>query len=121
MKNIERLFNVVNRSLFRIDGNLDYERTTQAIIKLCSAINDYDGESESLWYLGEFGDCMLDDLIAGAFWHYTEYHGGQYSIGYAALSALGSIYDPGMESGVPDNPAYQELQHKFNELKQLEE
>ena len=52
---------------------------------------------------------MLMDLIVGAYWHYTEWHSGQWSKGYAALSALGRIYSPNMETVDPDNMAYQGL------------
>jgi hypothetical protein len=111
MKNINRVFNVIDNSLFRITGNLDYWRLTDAIIRLSELIRDYDGDTEDIWYIGEYGECCLSDLIVGAYWHYTEWHGGQSSQGYRALSALGQIFDPGMSS--PDdeqeNAAYLEL------------
>lgn len=96
--NIERLFGVINKSLFRIDGTLPYDRVTEAIIKLCEVIKDTETD-EFIWSeVGEFGDCCLGDLIMGAFWHYVEWHAGQWSDGYRALSILGTIFDPGMTS-----------------------
>lgn len=97
-RNIERLFNVVNRSLFTINGKLDYDRLTDAITRLANVIKDTYTD-ENVWYIGEGGETTLDGLIVGAFWHYTEWHGGQNSKGYAALSALGEIFNPGMSSG----------------------
>lgn len=109
MKNINRLFTVIDNSLSRVTGKLDYTRITQAITKLANRIQAYDGETESIWYIGENGEYTLDDLIVGAYWHYTEWHGGQWSEEYAALSALGQVFNPGMTSCEPDNMAYQAL------------
>ena len=97
-RNIARYFRVIDSSLFMVCGNLDYERVTDAIIKLANAVDEYDGDTESIWCIGEFGECCLSDLIVGAYWHFTEWHGGQWSKGYAALSALGQVFQPGMTS-----------------------
>ena len=97
--NIERLYNVIDCSLFRINGSLDYDRITDAIISLANTVHNYDGDTENIWYtIGEGGECSLGDLIVGAYWHYTEWHGGQWSKGYQALSALGQVFNPGMTS-----------------------
>ena len=101
MKNINRLFKVIDNSLFMTTGQLDYDRITDAIIKLSNAVHSFEGDTEEIWYIGEHGNCCLSDLIVGAYWHYTEYHGGQYSKGYAALCALGQVFNPNM-SGAPD-------------------
>jgi len=100
MKKTERYLNLINNSLFRTTGKLDYERVTQAIINMSRYIYDNvpDDENEGLWYLGESSDCCLSDLIVGAFWHYTEWHSGQNSKGYEALSALGGLFSPNMSS-----------------------
>lgn len=98
MKNIQRYFRVIDNSLFMVTGNLDYDRITDAIIALANAVHEFDGDTEQICYIGEFGACCLSDLIVGAYWHYTEWHGGQWSKGYAALSALGQIFSPGMTS-----------------------
>lgn len=108
-RNIERLFNVIDRSLFRIDGTLDYDRVTDALIKLANTISDTETD-ETVWSIGEFGECNLGDLIVGAYWHFTEWHSGQWSKGYEALSALSRIFSPGMSSVEPDNAAYQALE-----------
>jgi hypothetical protein len=51
----------------------------------------------------------LDDLIVGAYWHYSEWHGGQSSKSYVALCALGQVFTPGMSRADEDNEAYQAL------------
>lgn len=107
-RNIERLFNVIDKSLFFITGTLDYERITDALIVLSNELINTETD-ESIWYLGECGNCMLGDLIEGAYWHFTEWHSGQFSKGYAALSALGQIFDPGMSCSDEDNTCYQSL------------
>ena len=108
-KNIESIFKVINKSLFTINGTLDYDRLTDAIILLADSVHNYKGEDESLWYIGEFDYCALPELITGAFWHYTEWHRGQYSKTYQALSALGEVFNPGMTTSEEDNEAYTAL------------
>ena len=97
-RNIARYFRVIDSSLFMVTGNLDYDRITDAIIKLANAVDEYDDDTESIWYIGEYGACCLSDLIVGAYWHFADWHGGQWSKGYAALSALGQVFQPGMTS-----------------------
>jgi hypothetical protein len=106
IKTITRYFNIIDRSLFTVCGSLDYERITDSLIKLANTIADYDGDTESIWYIGEYGACSLADLIVGAYWHYTEWHAGQWSKGYAALCALGRVFDPGMTMPETGNWAY---------------
>jgi len=96
VKNIERLFHVINNSLFTINGKLEYPRITDAIIKLAIELQETETD-EFIWYIGEGGDCCLMDLIVGAYWHYSQWHNGQDSKEYVALSQLGLIYSPGFE------------------------
>ena len=104
MKQIIRLHRIIEANLCTFKGSLDYDRVTDAIIALTDAINNESGEID--WYLGEHGYVDLIELITGAYWHYTEWHGGQYSKGYLALSKLGSIFEPNMEPVDTDNLAY---------------
>jgi len=106
LNNITRYFDVINNSLFLTNGVLGYDRITDAIIALSNTIAGYDGDTEEIWWIGESGNCCLSDLIVGAYWHYTEWHSGQWSKGYAALSALGYIFNPGMTYPETDNEAY---------------
>jgi len=108
---IKRLHAVIDRSLFYLDGTLDYDRITDALITLSNAIMDYDGDDETMWNtVGEFSPSNLPDMIVGAYWHYTEWHGGQCSKGYAALSALGDVFNPGMTMPDRDNETYLALE-----------
>jgi len=97
-KNINRYFKVVNKALFRIDWNLSYARTIEAIEKLAELIHNTDTD-ETVWYIGEYTEATLDSIIVGAFWFCTDYHGGQNSIEYRLYSRLGEIYNPGMSNG----------------------
>jgi hypothetical protein len=97
-RNIERLFNVANRALFRLDSTLSYQRTLEAIERLSQEVLDTETD-EDVWYIGEFGDCTLDSLIVGAYWFLTDYHAGMHSLEYRVLSRLGEVFNPGMTSG----------------------
>lgn len=108
-RNIARLFNVIDNSLFMVTGSLGYDRITSAIVDLSDLVNHYDGETMDIWGIGEFGTCCLSDFIVGAYWHYTEWHGGQYSESYVALCALGRVFSPGMSGPEEENEAYQAL------------
>ena len=110
MKNIERYYRVIDRSLFTTAGALDYDRLTAAIIQLADAVHEYDGDTGVVWCIGEFNACCLADLLVGAYWHYTEWHGGQWSRGYAALCAIGRVFDPGMAMPERENGAYLALE-----------
>ena len=108
-RNLERLFKVINNSLFMTTGKLDYDRITAGLILLANGLYSDDNDSEEVWYIGEGSACCMDELIVGAYWHYSEWHCGQDSIGYAALSALGRVFSPGMSSAEEENEAYQQL------------
>lgn len=101
----ETAFNhIANSSLFRLNGQeIDL---CGALIDLCDAIKGDDDESK--WSLGEFGECSLDSLLIGAYWALSEWHAGQWSPEYAALCAIGSIFDPGMtrQPESDDEPEY---------------
>ena len=75
-------------------------------IKLAELVNAFDGDNGELWTIGEHGECCLDDVIVGAYWHYTEWHSGMWSKGYLALSLLGDVFDPGMTVPDRDNAAF---------------
>ena len=92
MRNIKRLFNVAQRSIFRNDSTLDYDRTLAALERLANAVNDYEGDTD--WYLGESCECTLDSLLAGAYWYCVHYHGGMGSDEYRLQCAIGNFFDP---------------------------
>ena len=106
MNQVKALFNVVDHNLTTIGGTMDYDRITDTIIALANAVNSQPNDIEIDWSIGEFGAFCLDDLLIGAYWHYTEWHGGQWSKGYAALSALGQVFSPNMSVPESENEAY---------------
>jgi hypothetical protein len=105
--NIKRLYALIERNIATTDATLPYDRVTDAIIKLAEVISSTDTD-ESTWYIGECGYLGgLDNLIVGAYWHYTEWHGGQASKSYLALCALGGIFSPGGTSLDEDDPSFE--------------
>jgi len=95
---IRALHSAIEKTLFTIEPIFTYNRLTQAIDLLARLVHDYPGESDELWAIGEFGHCSLDSLIVAAYWHYSNWHNGQSSDSYTALSALGQVFKPGMTS-----------------------
>lgn len=95
MNTTESIFNtIMESSVFRTNGpDIDL---MQSLIDLSHAIQ---AEEETNWCLGEGLECCLDDLIIGAYWALTEWHGGQWSPEYATLCVLGEIFNPGMSCG----------------------
>jgi hypothetical protein len=94
---IESLYEQISSSIFTIEPIFTYPELSLKFVELSQAIINFDGDSEEWYYLGESNECQLDDMIIGAFWHYTNYHNGQDSDAYLALSSLGQIYQPNME------------------------
>lgn len=102
---------IIESELFRIDGKpID---VPMAFIELCQLINGVD--DEFIWYIGEDTDACLDDLLVGAYWAFTDWHGGQESDSYAALCAIGGIYSPNMASGPEQGTAAQDTYDMIDE------
>jgi hypothetical protein len=117
MKTIKKLHTIVEASLFSTKGDIvSYDRTIDAIVKLCDVLET--NIDESVWSIGESSTASLDDLIVGAYWFFADYHNGQRSKEYAALCALGRIFKPGMSSGCGSDSCeemvYQALETKLN-------
>ena len=92
---------IASSDIFRTDGKpIDLP---QALIDLCEAVDAVDhtdDATEFMWdSIGEHTEAPLGDLIVGAFWTLTEWHAGQSSPEYAALSALGNVFSPGCGCG----------------------
>jgi hypothetical protein len=75
----------------------DYETATRLIILLAVQLTEH--ETADVWWIGEHDEFDLASLVVGAYWHYTEWHQGQHSLEYRALSALGRIFSPGHTAG----------------------
>jgi hypothetical protein len=96
------------KSIYQIMGDPEqYLEVTDQLILLADQVESFEGEGEEIWYLGEGFDFCLTDLFIGAYWHFSEWHGGQETLAYRALSALGSVYTPNMsEPPTKDEPEY---------------
>lgn len=100
-KTIE-LFDKLNKALFRMDSTDTYTDVVEDIGSLAISVKS---DEDSDWFLGESGACTLDQLLVGAFWFFTDYHGGMFSPEYRSLSRLSEIYNPGMTHGPePESP-----------------
>ncbi|MBT60404.1 MAG: hypothetical protein CMA63_02480 [Euryarchaeota archaeon] len=75
----------------------DYERATKLITLMADQLREH--ETADVWWIGEHTEFTLAELVVGAFWHFTEWHGGQHSLEYRALSSLSLIFNPGMATG----------------------
>ena len=104
LKNIELLAGILDRQIHTINSTMDLDRICDCFIKLGNMI--LDTENEDMWYIELGYSCGLSDLITGAYWFFTDYHRGQYSLEYSALSVLGQIFNPGMASLEKDSPEY---------------
>jgi hypothetical protein len=93
---IRRLHSAIEKSLFTIEPPFDYARCVDAINLLARMIHSYDESTDELWSIGESGYASLPDLITGSYWFFSDYHGGQNSPEYSALSMLGKVFKPNM-------------------------
>jgi len=117
LKRIERLTNLIGRSLCLTTSNLPYSRTLEAIQKLAGALHNTETD-DSVWCYGEHL-LPLSDLIVGAYWFCSDYHSRQFSDESHTLRVLSQVYRPGCcESGPePDSSAqytYDALVEKLN-------
>ena len=111
--NIERIYRTVQFSVWGLGkyGSLYYDRITEGITLLANMVHEYSEDFEDIAYIENNHQCeYLMDFIVGAYWHYTEWHGGQWSPEYRALCALGQIFDPGMTMPESENETYQSLE-----------
>lgn len=110
LNQIERVYKLIFNSVFTVTGNLDYERLGDAVELLCELLVSFDAEDCEQWYIDPYCSCSLGDMIVGLYWHYVEWHGGQYSTSYRVLCRLGQIYKPNMscepEEGTSEHDAY---------------
>ena len=104
MQSIEKAYTKV---IENIGATHHYYDLVSAILELAEEINAYKGDTEAIWYLGEHTEFCLMDFIPAAYWHFAQWHGGQNSLEYRALSALGGIFTPNMScEPEKDDPEY---------------
>ena len=113
MDAINQLLKVATHNITRTGANMTYERVTETLIKLADTIMASE-TSEETWWLGD--DYSLPDVLVGAYWHYTEWHGGQWSQGYSALSAIGQVFSPGMSNLDDENYSETEIYRMLNDM-----
>lgn len=104
INDIESTFKAVHQTIGNPEQYLD---VTEQLILLANQVGSFEGEGEEIWYIGEGLEFGITDLLIGAFWHFSEWHGGQQSLSYCALSALGSVFSPNMS----EPPAEDEPEH----------
>ena len=106
---IRRLHAVCERSTLDIGGTLEGDRLADAYTALANAVHAYEGDTDELWVIGEDGAGCLPDMLEGAHEHYAQYHAGQWSAGYRALSALSQVCNPGIGGGPTGSTTYDAL------------
>ena len=85
----------------------EYDKACELIGGLCELLEEECEEVD--WHIGEGQEFCLDDLVVGAYWHFTEWHEGQNSASYQLLGQLSRVFDPGMSCCEEYNLAYQLL------------
>jgi hypothetical protein len=105
----------LRESVVKAFNEEDYEKTLKRVIKLADTIYATDTD-ETVWYLGEF-DYGLDGILFGTYCYASDYHGGQNSLEYAALSAVGTVFPPGMTSGVEEGSSAEMWYEGLAEMK----
>jgi hypothetical protein len=95
---IKALHTAIYKSIFHRNPPLTYAKTVQALDLLARLISDYPGDNDDWIYIGESSYVSLDSLLVAAYWHLSQWHSGQWSDEYRALSAIGEIFSPGMSS-----------------------
>jgi len=116
MNTLTIAYDEIYKSILTINPVVSYENLAQKFIDLSALINALPDDNDSWYYIGEGNESDLMNTVIGAFWHYSQWHSGQESTSYAALSALGSIYTPNMESEPTDQD-----DDGFNAFEQLEQ
>ena len=123
MIDIKAQFEIVDRELFTINGQLDYSETIEALNTLSMMVDEYkapDDDNSELWTVGEYGCCSLDNLLIGAYWFCSECHNRQNSIEYCLSCTIGSFYTPnyvtGPELQSSEVDAYNALVVKHNQF-----
>ena len=114
LSKLERYSGVVERSLFRLGNTLSYERTIDAIIKLSKCVKEASEEHKDKIFNSD--SYSIEQFLVGAYHFFCDYHGGQFSKEYEALSCISFVYNPGM-SGIDQDSleyhVYEQLEKKL--------
>ena len=109
IENIYQSHTYIMRHMFQVGSTLDYLSLVCSIGTLADDVHAFEGETDYLWSIGECSESSLPDLLVGAYWHLTEWHGGQTSTTYDTMCQIGNVFNPGMSCVEPENDAYQML------------
>jgi hypothetical protein len=115
-KQISAIHAVLCRELFTINGKLPYSKLVSLFRILANKIHEYNEDSEQLRYIGEFDYATLDSLIVGAYWHFAQWHGGQWSDKYVTLCAIGQVFDPGRTSSPTRGASEYDVYHTLGKM-----
>jgi hypothetical protein len=113
---IKRVYNLIRKSLFEINPPLKYNRIVKAFQTLAEMVGNSDCDNDELWYIGEGFEASLPDMIIGAYWFFTDYHSGQWSDEYSALSLLGNVFSPGMANGPEEDSGEESVYNALEEI-----
>lgn len=119
MKALEQAYDAIHDAIATTKGGLEYSELSSRFVELCELLTtelEKNDQTESIWYIGEFNDFTLADLIIGAFWHYSDYYLGQNSESYQALCMLGDLYSPGNALAPEPESGEQTAYKLLNEL-----
>jgi hypothetical protein len=94
---IKALHRAIEKTLFNRNPPLTYAKTVKALDLMARLIADYDGDNDDWIYIGEY-TCDMSTMLIAAYWHLSQWHGGQWSDEYRALCMIGQIFKPGMTS-----------------------
>jgi len=113
---IEKQFRPIVRNLLTTEVDWPYQDMVEAIRVLAATISATQTDEDVWSIVGEHDYGSLSDLIVGAYWHFYDWHAGQHSNSYAALCALGSIFQPGMTSGPESDSGEQDVYQALDDL-----
>jgi hypothetical protein len=103
-KRLNRIHGIIERSLFYQNPPLEYRKVMRAIELAAKLIEEYEWDSERLWYIGESGSAAMSDLLTGAYWFFSEHYSGMWSDEYRTMCVIGQVFKPGCSSLEPDSP-----------------
>lgn len=101
---------IIQRRLFTThESSLSFDRLLDAIGLLAELYHEREAEEFDQEGI-EYG-ASTPDILIGAYWFCSDYHGGQSSDEYALLCRIGEIYQPGMTAGPEPESSEEDTYH----------
>jgi len=116
IKQITKLHTDIERAIFYTDSNTTYDELIGLLHVFANLINDFEGDNDEWLYIGECSSATPDSLLIGAYWHLTEWHGGQYHPTYAAMCSIGQVFQPGMTNGPEEESSEHDVYTALNTM-----